>query len=564
MVKIQLLISTTLIISVLLASPGVFAAERIYHLECELVKIWINQNGSIDLFYNITITLESGDNINYVLIGQPNGYFTIGEAFDQYNNSLLTSDASYGSDYKVRVNLASPLRAGETIWITLITNVAHMIYEDATNPGNVGISFIPCWWPVKISDLRLLVVLPPGVNASMVKTSQAYYNGTTIEEDGRLGVYWEKQNLSENEQYPIGVSFPKEYVESYEPLPPSPPPYQPPTVTPTPSPLPYVAPFLFFIAFIFILGFIAIVASKKQYLAPILSMETLGIRRGLTAIEASYLLGLDPTKIVTMILYSLLKKRAVWVEAIKPAIKLRKMPLLQNRSQREESLRYYEKEFLNAIKFDGTLDELKLANVVMNIRNTVEDKMRGYCRRDTISYYQKIVDKAWNQVEQAGTPELASKIYDKQLLWLLLDPNVKSRTQTVFREWNFEPSPGWFWYWYGYEYYHPHPTYRPEGGVTTQPIEPSATPTIPSREANPPAIPGADFANNIATALEKTANNIVINIEKFVNAILPMPQAEASNQPVHHGASCVCACAACACACACVSCACACASGGVG
>lgn len=564
MVKIRLLLSIALIVFVLVAFSSVFAAERIYQIKREWVKIWINQNGSIDLFYNITVTLESGDNINYVLIGQPNGYFTIGEAFDQYNKSLLTSDASYGSDYKVRVNLVSPLKAGETIWFTLITNVAHMIYEDATNPGNVGMSFIPCWWPVKVSDLRILIVLPVGVNASMVKTSQVYYNGTTIEENGRLGIYWEKQDLSENEQYPVGVSFPKEYVQNYEPLPPSPPPYQPPTVTPTPSLLPYVAPFLFFIALIFILGFIAIASSKKQYMTPALSMETLGIRRGLTAVEASYLLGLDPTKIVTEILYSLLKKRAVWVEAIQPAIKLRKMPLLQNQRQRKELLRYYETEFLNAIKSDGPLDELKLADVVMILRNSVEDKMRGYCRRDTISYYQKIVDKAWNQVEKAGTPELASKIYDKQLLWLLLDPNVKSRTQTVFHAWNFEPSPRWFWYWYGYEHYYPHPTYKPEVQVKTQPVKPSVTPTISSQEAKPPAIPGVDFANNIATALEKTANNIVINIEKFVNAILPMPQAETSSRPPHHGASCVCACAACACACACVSCACACASGGVG
>ncbi|MEM3551839.1 MAG: hypothetical protein QW222_01360 [Candidatus Bathyarchaeia archaeon] len=563
MVKARLLVSM-LIIFVLVAFPIVFAAERIYRVEREWVKIWINRDGSIDLFYNITITLESGDNINYVLVGQPNRYFRIVEAFDQYGNSLRTSDASSGSDYKVRVNLASPLKAGEKIWFAIITNVGQMIYEDAVNPGNVGMSFIPCWWPVEINDLRILIVLPLGVNASMVKTSpRFYYNGTTIKEDGRLGIYWEKQNLSGNEQYPVGVSFPKEYVENYEPLPS----YQPPVVTPSPSPspspLPVVAPFLFFTAFIFVLGFVAFAVSKKRYVAPVLCMETLGIRRGLTAVEASYLLGLDPARIVAMILYSLLKKRAVWVEAVKPAIKLRRLPLLQNHSQQEELLRYYEKGFLKAIRPDGTLDELELANVVMNLRDAVEDKMRGYCRRDTVSYYRGVVNKAWSQVEQAGTPEMASKLFDRQLLWLLLDPNVESRTQKVFREWNFEPSPRWFWYWYVYEHYHPRPTYKPEVEVATQPVKPSATPTI-TPEGKPPAIPGAEFANNIASALENTANNIVINIERFVNAILPMPKAETSSRPAHHEASCVCACAACACACACVSCACACASGGVG
>jgi len=44
-----------------------------------------------------------------------------------------------------------------------------------------------------------------------------------------------------------------------------------------------------------------------------LRIETLGIRHGLTAVEALYLLDFPPTKIVTEILYSLLKKRAVWI-----------------------------------------------------------------------------------------------------------------------------------------------------------------------------------------------------------------------------------------------------------
>jgi len=187
---------------------------------------------------------------------------------------------------------------------------------------------------------------------------------------------------------------------------------------------------------------------------------------------------------------------------------------------------------------------------VMFLRETVEEKLRGYCRRDTVDYYKKIVAKAWEQVEQAGTSNLASKAYDEELLWLLLDPNYQSRTQTAFRDRAFEPSPFWFWYWYGYQHYHPNPTYKPN--VDT-----------PVQSGKPPTIPGADFANNIATAVEKTSGNIVASLEKFANAILPMP-AKASTKPAHHEAKCVCACAACACACACVSCACACAGGGVG
>jgi hypothetical protein len=522
---------------------AVNAQEREYHFDHEWAKIWINQDGTIDLFYEMSLTLDSGQNINYVLIGQPQGDFTVGEAFDQYGHSLAMSDASSGSDYKVRVNLYEPLRAGQTVRFNLTTNVAHMIWEDTQNPGNAGMKFIPTWWEqASVYDLRILIVLPTGVGRDMVKTTETLWNNTSVE-DGRLGVYWEKQNLSPNEQYPIGVSFPAEYVQNYE--------KQPTGIT---AFFQNYGPVLFATAFsITVIGVVIYAARKKSYLTPRVSMETLGIRRGLTAVEASYLLDMKPTQIVTEILYSLLQKRAVWVESTNPALKLRIMPLFQNKTGTAENpLRYYEIDFLNALKdADGTLDEEKLARTVMFLRDTLEQKLRGYSRRDTVDYYRKIVMKAWTQVEQAGTVELASKAYDEQLLWLMLDPNYRSRTETTFRNRTFDPSPFWFWYWYGYHHYNPHPTYKPNVDA-------------PTKAAKPPTIPGAEFANNIATAVEKTSSNIVVNIEKFANAIIPVQTQKASHAPAHREAGCVCACAACACACACVSCACACAGGGVG
>lgn len=418
-----------------------------------------------------------------------------------------------------------------------------MIWEDTTNTNNVGMLFIPTWWAeASVQNLRILIVLPAGVNETMVKTlEQTPWNGTQLEGE-KLAIYWEKYNLSPNEQFPVGVSFPKEYVQYYD-------------LQPT-GLIAFLQKYgfgLFLFGFsIFVISAVIAVARKRPYLMPKVSMETLGIRHGLTAIEASYLLEMQPTKIVTEILYSLLQKRAVWVESTTPSLRLKVMQPFQNGiGPPDNPLRYYEIDFVKAIKDDGMLDEEKIAHAIMFLRDTVEEKMHGYCRRDTIDYYKKIVAKAWEQVEQAGTPELASKAYGKQLLWLLLDPNYKSRTNATFHDKNFEPSPFWLWYWYTYYHYHPNPTYKPN-------IE------TPIQSAKPPTIPGADFANNIATAVEKTSNNFVVNLEKFANAIIPMPTAKASAEPARSEARCVCACAACACACACVSCACACAGGGVG
>jgi len=540
MVKTHSLLVTLSAIFILTILVGTAAAQRQYHLEHEWAKIWINQNGTIDLLYDISITLDSGPNINFVYIGQPQRDFTIGTAMDQYGNTLVATDASYRDNYRVNVTLHAPLTAGQTVRFNLTTNVARMIYEDTQT--NVGMKFTPTWWEeASVLDLQVQIVLPPGVTADNVTTTEELWNGT-FPEDDRLSIFWQRGDLSPNQRYTFGVSFPKEHVQRYETKP-----------TGIAAFLQQYGPaLLIFGVLVAVIGAVVYVVRKRSYLLPSVSMETLGIRHGFTAVEASYLLDVKPTRIVTEILYSLLKKRAVWVESTNPALKLKIMQPFQDKTGTLETpLRYYEKDFLNAIKEDGTLDEENLAKTIMFLRSTVEEKLRGYCRRDTIDYYRKIVAKAWQQVEQAGTPELASKAYDEQLLWLFLDPNYQSRTQTTFRDKAFEPSPFWLWYWYGYRYYNPKPTYEPN--IKT-----------PTKAGKPPTIPGADFANNIATAVENTSNNIVTNLEKFANAIVPMPATKASTKPAHHKSSCVCACATCACVCACVSCACACAGGGVG
>jgi hypothetical protein len=518
------------------------AQERVYSFDHQWAQIFINQDGTIDLTYNLTLTLHSGNQISSIDIGQPNADFTRGTALDQYGNTLQTSDASSGSNYAVNVKLNQPLTAGESIWFTLTTNVAGMIYNDTTNSGNFGMQFAPQWMSVPISDVRVQIVLPPGANVDEVVTPpDAFYNGTSTVE-GRLAVYWEKPVLQANMQWLLGVSFPSRYMPDY-----------------TPSSdgfgfdafaLFIVIGAVFFAVIAVIVVIIAInVARKAKYSSPKISMETLGIKRGLTAPEASYLLDLKPTQIVTEILYSLLKKKAVWAQQAKP-LKLQVLPPYEDKiGPKDSPLRYYEIDFLGALKPDGKLDEEKLAAAVTFLEGTVEQKMQGFSRKDTVDYYRRIVAEAWTQVTQAGTVELASNAYDEQLLWLMLDPAQKAKTENAFQNRVFTPNPLWFWWWYNYTIYHPHPTSHPN-------IQ------VPSQTPKPAAIPGAEFANNVATALEGTANGIVVNLEKFANAIVPPPP-KTSHDPAHHKADCVCACAACACACACVSCACACAGGGV-
>jgi hypothetical protein len=441
------------------------------------------------------------------------------------------------------VYVYEPLTDGQSAELTATTNVGHMIWKDETNPGNVGLQFIPTSWSVPISDLRVLVVLPAGVSQDQIRVTPNWDNVyADPNEGGRLVVYWERKDVTPNTKFQVGASFPSTSVGHYE------------TTSPTET---YWGPAAGALGFIAALAVIVVAVvlvrrfARRNYTGPRMLMESLGIRRGLTAVEACYLLGASPVKVIIAILYSLLLKRAVWVNSTQPSLRLQISEQFKDPATRSPKLglRYYEEDFLNAVKLDGTMDEKGLADTFMRVRSAVEGSLKGYCREDTIAFYRKTVQEAWQQVEKAGTPDLASKMFDENLLWLMLDENFKGKSENAFRGFDFQPMPFWWWYWYGYTQYHPNPAYNPATSAQAQP---------------PPRIPGSEFANNIATSLEKTASNFVVNIEKFTNSILPAPppSQNTSRNPVHHDANCACACVSCACVCACVSCACACASGG--
>jgi len=535
---IPFLLALTLFV-VCACAKTVGAQEIQYHVEKEWAKIWINTDGTIDLQYTAQIACDQG-RITYAYLGQPTADFKIGEALDSNGHALKVEDATDGSDYRTRVFLNEPLTDGQSAEFTVTTNVGHVIWKDETNPGNVGLQFTPTWWSAGVNDLRVLAVLPAGIVQDQVRVTPDWDNiYTDPNESGRLVVYWERKDVAPNTQLQFGISFPATAVQNYE-------------TTKQADIISKNVWVIFPILFAVFIGVIVVAVRRlrRSYLAPRMQMETLGIRRGFTAVEAAYLLGVPPNKVVVMMLYSLLLKRAVWVNSTEPSLKLQISEGFKDPARPAETqLRYYEKDFLSAISSDDRLDEKALADAYMRIRTAVENAMTGYCRADTIAFYRKTVEEAWSQVEKAGAADIASKMFDENLLWLILDDNFKGRSENAFKGFDFQPMPFWWWYWYGYSQYNPNPTYNPASGVGHP----------------PPTIPGADFANNIAGSIEKTANNFVVNLEKFTNSILPAPPPkQLSREPVHHEANCACACVSCACVCACVSCACACASGGVG
>jgi hypothetical protein len=282
---------------------------------------------------------------------------------------------------------------------------------------------------------------------------------------------------------------------------------------------------------------------KLQYLPPTLAVEGTGVKRGLTAVEAAILLEAPLNKVLSMILFGLVKKGVVTVESEKPLKVKATEPL-----PADAKLWYYESRFLKAIAEDGTLAEGELRELIVDLIGDVNKKLTGFSRKETKAYYKDIAARAWQQVEAADTPEVLGERWSDGLEWTMLDDDWDDHTRRVFQD---RPvvMPTWWLF------------YRP-WAARVGPAQPAMHTPMPSGGGQPitlPTLPGGDFANTVVSGIEGAANTVVSGIENFTGKVTqttnPPPKSSSSSSTRSGGYSC-------ACACACAGCACACAGGG--
>jgi hypothetical protein len=505
----------------------------VYRINTEWAVVWINADASITLQYNITITYESSA-LGYLTIGLPARGFDVLSAEDVAGASLTYQDVSSGSIYAVEVYFGHPMNPGESGTVILLATVPNMLSPDTMNPGYVGLQFVPTYFDAWTTDLRVAIVPPDGVTEDTIKTSTPAFL-TTV--DGSFAVYWSQSNVPPSTQLTFGVAVPEEYVT-----------------------LPSTGPGLWVYLAVPCLLVVAVGAvlyfrrRREVYVKPRVMIEALGPRRGLTSVEAAVVVGVPPVRVLTMILFSLLLKGLVYVEAVEPLLKVTKLGDRPGNGEASQK-RYYDIDFLQAIEPEGSLNDQRLARTYLSLRDNVDRKMKGYSRDDTVNYYKSVVTEAWAQVTHAGTPQLQEDAIEKNIQWLLVDEDYDTRFRNAFpADLMILPRSNWYWYWYG-------PSF-PRGPI----IPGQATPTPTAASTPTPGavqpLPVQEFAGTLVSGLERATNNLVRDVEHFAEGLLQPPRSSQSSEPVRSRSNCVCACAHCACACACVSCACACAGGG--
>jgi hypothetical protein len=539
-------------------TTSVLAQDYFFQLEQEVVNVYWNADGTMSLDYQFTFNNQPGGHaIEFVDVSSPKGDVDMSSVTADVNgNPVSVSESEYqgtGTGFAVIMgSYAIPPGQRGDVHVS-IGRITDVVYPDDNDENYASAVFAPAYFVPDVvtgaTNLTVIFHLPPGVQPDEPRWHNAPSGfpsepETGIDSEGRVTYTWSNPNASASRQYNFGASFPKTYVPEG-------------TIVTAPafdfggligSLLSNLVPLLFCGFFIFmflgvpILSYFGNQRRKLQYMAPKIAIEGHGIKRGLTAVEAAVLMEQPLDKVMTMVLFGVVKKNAATV--------IRRDPLeVEVVSPLPEGLHEYEQNFLKALREeDARARRNALQDMTIRLIRSVSEKMKGFSRRETIEYYRRIMETAWEQVQQANTPEVQREFFEQKLEWTMLDRDYDDRSRRVFQGPVFIP------HWWGrYD-----PTYRtgpiiPSGGGVAAPSQPSG--------AGRTSLPGADFAASVVGGAQTFSQRVIGNINDFTtrvtNVTNPPPKPTTSGRSMGGGGS-----RGCACACACAGCACACAGGG--
>jgi hypothetical protein len=557
--KKRLLIISLIFISLVIFTGPALAQTYAFSLDKETVDAYWENDGSLSLVYQFVFTNAGyADPIDYIDVGMPTNSYNLYNIQADIDGTPISHIAYSSYVDGIELGLGSnAIRPGTTGTVNVyITGIENVLYTDSSSDGYASAVFSPTWFDSDFvsgsTDLTVTYHLPTGVKPDEPRWHRSPSGFpdtpvTGIDKDGRVVYVWQNTNANGYTQYLFGASFPSNYV--------------PATAITTPTiwqrlgidPGALIGFSIFCLVFLFIFGIpiLTVISARNRrmkYLPPKIAIAGQGIKRGLTSIEAAILLEQPMDKILTMILFAVIKKGAASVVTRDPL----KLDVV---SPFPEGLRDYEINFLNAMKISEKNKRAKdMQACIVNLIKGVQTKMKGFSAKETRDYYEEITKKAWAQVEQADTPEVRSEKYEEVMEWTMLDKDYDDRMKNVFRNYPvFLPT-----WWNRYD-----PTYSTPistmGAAPTKTSAPASRPTPGG--AGLPHLPGSDFAASVVTGVQTFAASAVGNITGFTSGVTqrtnPVPVSTSSGSFHSSGGG-----SSCACACACAGCACACAGGG--
>jgi hypothetical protein len=550
--RLAVFIAVLLMVAMFATNAG--AQDYSFSIPKLTVHVFLNEDGTISLDYLFVFKNDSGGHvIDFVDVGLPNGNYDWNSISADVNGNPVTISSDYQGEggYGFAVDMGPyAIPPGQTGQVHVVVgSIENMFYPDSDDSDYASSEFSPTWFGSQYvngsTDLTVTFHLPPGVQPEEPRYhlprnwAGADAPITGIDAEGRVTYTWNSPNADGSTQYTFGASFPASYI--------------PAAVIVRQSFLESLnidfesiistlicCGFAFFMFGVPALSVIGSQRRKLQYLPPKIAIEGHGIKRGLTAVEAAILMQEPLDKVMTMILFGVVKKEAAEVTSRDPLA-------LKVASTLPEDLRDYERDFIKAFQTEDKRTQRKeLQDLTVKLIRSVGDKMKGFSRRETMEYYKSIMERAWQQVEAADTPEVKSQKFDEALEWTMLDKDFDDRTRRTFTGPIYVPM------WWG--------RYDPSWGRTGGTGGGLASPSIPSASGGRGGLPGSAFAASMVSGVQNFSSGVMGNLNTFTSGVTkvtnpPPPPSRSSGGGGRSGGGC-------ACACACAGCACACAGGG--
>ncbi|MBI3739904.1 MAG: hypothetical protein HY258_12725, partial [Chloroflexi bacterium] len=412
MLRKLLVLFLVVLLALTLPASALAQGDYYFRVEKETVQVYWNADGTLSLDYTWVFVNQPGAHvIDFVDVGMPNGNFstfgpeptaapppssgvtpvapiagTTQGAYADVNGKRVSISSDYQGQgsYGFSVDMGPyAIQPGQTGTVHVyVGGISGVLYPDDQDSNYASAVFSPTWFGSKYvtgsTDAAIIFHLPPGVQANEPRWHSAPSDfpsepQTGFDQDGRVIYTWQNSNASASKQYMFGASFPKSYVPAD-------------AIVTAPafdvgglissliSNLFNILCFGFF-AFMFLgLPIISAVQGQRrklQYIPPRIGIEGHGIKRGLTAVEAGILMEQPLDKVMTMILFGVIKKGAASVTSREPL-------KVEVTSPMPDGLHDYETNFLNAFKeSDARSRQSDLRDMMVKLVKSVGEKMKG-------------------------------------------------------------------------------------------------------------------------------------------------------------------------------------------
>lgn len=472
------------VLLLLLVAAPVSAQDYRFAVDELKMQVFVQPDASAQIVYDITFSNQtSAHAIDIVDLGMPHADYDISNMTASVGGVPVTDiRTSEFVDPGVEVHLGSQtIPAGGSGTLHFEFTMPDMVYQDVTDRSKASLQITPTWFGndfvVGTTHLQIAIYMPEGVKPEDVVyqdepfTNKAIFQGKTV-------AVWDFPNVRLTESHLVGVSFDKStmtrvislnvwqlavrWFENH------------PEVRVIAGIIAIILfSFLFFrfsggtgwsvwfivgggLVYLFVLSpgahlacfpfLIALILinegvrqrGKKKYMPAIAQVEGGGIKRGLTAPEAAAILELPINKVLTLIIFGLLKKGVLRQVRDKPlAVEVvedfrakgkgsrKKERTNQRRQAAQEKgivLHNYEQEFLDVLEDNAgvSLHMIDLSGPMKGFLHWTANRVKGFDQSDTQDYYRQIVSRAITEAKSIGEIPEREKAVDRNLEWILM------------------------------------------------------------------------------------------------------------------------------------------------